>query len=79
MNAAAIRKLIGEYDMAGLEQLEAEVYNAMDEESNDVAELGDRLTNILGAKRVLEQAEKDGIEPKEALRTFFKDVRNIIG
>lgn len=79
MNAAEIRKLIGEYDMAGLEQLEAEVYNAMDEESNDVAELGDRLTNILGAKRVLEQAEKDGIEPKEALRTFFKDVRNIIG
>ena len=79
MNAAKIRKLIGEYDMAGLEQLEAEVYNAMDEESNDVAELGDRLTNILGAKRVLEQAEKDGIEPKEALRTFFKDVRNIIG
>jgi len=79
MNAAAIRKLIGEYDMAGLEQLEAEVYNAMDEESNDVAELGDRLTNILGAKRVLEQAVKDGIEPKEALRTFFKDVRNIIG
>ena len=79
MNAAEIRKLIGEYDMAGLEQLEAEVYNAMDEESNDVAELGDRLTNILGAKRVLEQAKKDGIEPKEALRTFFKDVRNIIG
>lgn len=79
MNAAEIRKLIGEYDMAGLEQLEAEVYNAMDEESNDVAELGDRLTNILGAKRVLEQAEKDGIEPKEALRSFFKDVRNIIG
>ena len=79
MNAAEIRKLIGEFDMAGLEQLEAEVYNAMDEESNDVAELGDRLTNILGAKRVLEQAEKDGIEPKEALRTFFKDVRNIIG
>lgn len=79
MNAAEIRKLIGEYDMAGLEQLEAEVYNAMDEESNDVAESGDRLTNILGAKRVLEQAEKDGIEPKEALRTFFKDVRNIIG
>ena len=79
MNAAAIRKLIGEYDMAGLEQLEAEVYNAMDEESNDVAELGDRLTNILGAKRVLKQAVKDGIEPKEALRTFFKDVRNIIG
>jgi hypothetical protein len=79
MNAAEIRKLIGEHDMAGLEQLEAEVYNAMDEESNDVAELGDRLTNILGAKRVLEQAEKDGIEPKEALRTFFKDVRNIIG
>ena len=79
MNAAEIRKLIGEFDMAGLEQLEAEVYNAMDEESNDVAELGDRLTNILGAKRVLEQAKKDGIEPKEALRTFFKDVRNIIG
>lgn len=79
MNAAAIRKLIAEYDLAGLDILEAEVYNAMDEESNDVAELGDQLTNILGAKRVLEQAAKEGTEPKEALRTFFKDVRNIIG
>jgi len=37
------------------------------------------LTNILGAKRVLEEAEKQGVEPKVALRTFFKDVRNIIG
>jgi hypothetical protein len=51
----------------------------MDDDANDVAELGDRLTNILGAKRVLEEAEKQGVEPKVALRTFFKDVRNIIG
>ena len=35
--------------------------------------------NILGAKRVLEEAAKQGVEPKVALRTFFKDVRNIIG
>ena len=79
MNAAAIRKLIAEYDMAGLDLLEANLYNDMDKESNDMAELGDQLTNILGAKRVLEQSAKEGIEPKEALRTFFKDVRNIIG
>ena len=51
----------------------------LDDDANDVAELGDRLTNILGAKRVLEEAEKQDIEPKVALRTFFKDVRNIIG
>ena len=79
MNAAEIRKLIAEHDMAALDRLEREVYASMDDDANDVAELGDRLTNILGAKRVLEEAEKQGIEPKVALRTFFKDVRNIIG
>ena len=79
MNAAEIRKLIAEYDMAALDRLEQEVYASMDDDANDVAELGDRLTNILGAKRVLEEAEKQGVEPKVALRTFFKDVRNIIG
>ena len=79
MNAAAIRKLIAEHDMDALDKLEQEVYASMDDDANDVAELGDRLTNILGAKRVLEEAEKQGVEPKVALRTFFKDVRNIIG
>ncbi|MDG1674745.1 MAG: hypothetical protein P8H88_04795 [Flavobacteriales bacterium] len=79
MNAAEIRKLIAEHDMPALDKLEQEVYSSMDDDANDVAELGDRLTNILGAKRVLEEAEKQGVEPKEAMRTFFKDVRNIIG
>ena len=79
MNAAQIRKLIAEHDMAALDRLEQEVYASMDDDANDVAELGDRLTNILGAKRVLEEAEKQGVEPKVALRTFFKDVRKIIG
>ena len=79
MNAAEIRKLIAEHDMPTLDKLEQEVYASMDDDANDVAELGDRLTNILGAKRVLEEAEKQGVEPKVALRTFFKDVRNIIG
>ena len=79
MNAAEIRKLIAEHDLAALDKLEQEVYASMDDDANDVAELGDRLTNILGAKRVLEEAAKQGVEPKVALRTFFKDVRNIIG
>ena len=79
MNAAEIRKLIAEHDMDALDKLEQEVYASMDDDANAVAELGDRLTNILGAKRVLEEAEKQGVEPKVALRTFFKDVRNIIG
>lgn len=79
MNAAEIRKLIAEHDMAALDKLEQKVYASMDDDANDVAELGDRLTNILGAKRVLEEAAKQGVEPKVALRTFFKDVRNIIG
>ena len=79
MNAAEIRKLIAEHDLPSLDKLEQEVYASMDDKANDVAELGDRLTNILGAKRVLEEAEKQGVEPKVALRTFFKDVRNIIG
>ena len=79
MNAAEIRKLIAEHDMPSLDKLEQEVYASMDDDANDVAKLGDRLTNILGAKRVLAEAEKQGVEPKVALRTFFKDVRNIIG
>ena len=79
MNAAEIRKLIADHDMASLDKLEQDVYASMDDEANDVAQLGDRLTNILGAKRVLEEADKQGVEPKVALRTFFKDVRNIIG
>ena len=79
MNAAEMRKLIAEHDMVALDRLEQEVYASMDDDANDVAELGDRLTNILGAKRVLEEAEKQDVEPKVALRTFFKDVRNIIG
>lgn len=79
MNASEIRKLIASHDMASLDRLEQEIYTSMDDDANDVAELGDRLTNILGAKRVLEEAQKEGVEPKVALRTFFKDVRNIIG
>jgi len=79
MNASEIRKLIANHDMASLDRLEQEIYTSMDDDANDVAELGDRLTNILGAKRVLEEAQKEGVEPKVALRTFFKDVRSIIG
>ena len=79
MNASEIRKLIANHDMASLDRLEQEIYTSMDDDANDVAELGDRLTNILGAKRVLEEAQKEGVDPKVALRTFFKDVRNIIG
>jgi hypothetical protein len=79
VNAGAIRQLIAEHDLSGLEALEQDVFASMDDEANDVAELGDRLTNILGAKRILEQAQNEGIEPKVAMRNFFKDVRNIIG
>ena len=79
MNASEIRKLIANHDMASLDRLEQEIYSSMDDDANDLAELGDRLTNILGATRVLEEAQKEGVEPKVALRTFFKDVRNIIG
>ena len=50
MNAAEIRKLIAEHDMAALDRLEQEVYASMDDDANDVAELGDRLTNILGGE-----------------------------
>ena len=79
MNAAEIRKLIAENNLESLDRLEQAVYASMDDAANDVSELGDRLTNILGAKRVLEEAEKQGVEPKVAMRTFFKDVRDIIG
>ena len=48
MNAAEIRKLIAENDLASLDRLEQEVYASMDDAANDVSELGDRLTNILG-------------------------------
>ena len=71
MNAAEIRKLIADHDMAFLDKLEQDVYASMDDDANEIAaELGDRLTNILGAKRVLEEADKQGVE-LGALRTFF--------
>ena len=79
MNAAEIRKLIAENNLESLDRLEQAVYASMDDAANDVSELGDRLTNILGAKRVLEEAAKQGVKPNLALRTFFKDVRDIIG
>ena len=64
MNAAEIRKLIAEHDMAALDKLEQEVYASMDDDANDVAELGDRLTNILGAKRVLEKLKSKTSSPR---------------
>ena len=56
--------------MAALDRLEQEVYASMDDDANDVAELGDRLTNILGAKRVLEEAEKQDVSPKSPSHLF---------
>ena len=55
MNAAEIRKLIAEHDMAGLDKLEQEVYASMDDEANDVSVLGDTLTNILKYLRRMEE------------------------
>ena len=72
MNAAEIRKLIAEHDMSALDRLEQEVYASMDDDANDVAELGDRLTNILGAKRVLEEAENKGSSPRSPSAPFSK-------
>lgn len=79
MNIAEIRDLVAKHDLAALELLEQEVFASMDDEANDVAELGDRLTNILGAKRILTAAAEQGVEPKIALREFVKGVRDIIG
>ena len=63
-----------------LDQREAAIMGQLDgdDEANDLAELGDQMTNILGAKRIILHANSEGISIQESLRHFIKGVRDII-
>ena len=78
MNVARIRELVGRYDIDGLHQLEAELMEKMDDDANDLEELGGELTDILGARQILERVREEGIDQKLALREFIKNVRDTI-
>lgn len=78
MNVGNIRKLVQEEDLAGLEKLEAGVMARMDDDQNDLEELGGELTDILAAREILQRVADEGIESKVALRDFIKNVRDTI-
>lgn len=78
MNVANIRKLVNEQDLAGLEKLEQEIMDKMDDDQNDLEELGGELTDILGARQILERVRDEDIDLKMALREFVKNVRDTI-
>jgi hypothetical protein len=79
MNVSEIRKMT-QLSMEELDQMEAAILEQLagDEDANDLAELGDQMTTILGAKRIILHANSEGISIQESLRHFIKSVRDII-
>lgn len=78
MNVAQIRTLVNSCDLARLDELEAELMAKMDDDANDLEVLGGELTDILGARQVLQRVQNEGVSKAEALRDFMRSVRDII-
>lgn len=78
MNVTQIRTLVNTCDLARLDELEQELMAKMDDDQNDLEELGGELTDILGARQILQRVQAEGISKPEALRDFMRSVRDII-
>ncbi len=78
MNVAQIRTLVNTCDLARLDELEAELMAKMDDDQNDLEILGGELTDILGARQILQRVQTEGVPKAEALRDFMRSVRDII-
>jgi hypothetical protein len=78
MNVAQIRILVNTCDLARLDELEAELMAKMDDDQNDLEVLGGELTDILGARQILQRVQNEGVPKAEALRDFMRSVRDII-
>lgn len=78
MNVAQIRTLVNTCDLARLDELEAELMAKMDDDQNDLEILGGELTDILGARQILQRVQAEGVPKAEALRDFMRSVRDII-
>lgn len=78
MNVARIRDLVNNHSLEDLDQLEQELMAKMDDDANDLEELGGELTDILGARQILVRVNEEGISTALALRDFMKSVRDII-
>lgn len=78
MNVAQIRTLVNSCDLARLDELEAELMAKMDDDANDLEVLGGELTDILGARQILQRVQNEGVSKAEALRDFMRSVRDII-
>lgn len=78
MNVAQIRTLVNTCDLARLDELEAELMAKMDDDQNDLEILGGELTDILGARQILQRVQNEGVPKAEALRDFMRSVRDII-
>jgi hypothetical protein len=78
MNVAQIRTLVNSCDLARLDELEAELMAKMDDDANDLEVLGGELTDILGARQILQRVQNEGVSKAESLRDFMRSVRDII-
>jgi hypothetical protein len=78
MNVAQIRTLVNSCDLNHLDELEAELMAKMDDDANDLEVLGGELTDILGARQILQRVQNEGVSKAEALRDFMRSVRDII-
>lgn len=78
MNVTQIRTLVNSCDLARLDELEAELMAKMDDDANDLEVLGGELTDILGARQILQRVQNEGVSKAEALRDFMRSVRDII-
>lgn len=78
MNLSRIRTMVNEHDLSTLDELEAALMAKMDDDTNDLEELGGELTDILSARQILERVNSEGVTAAEALRHFMKSVRGII-
>lgn len=78
MNVARIRELVNNHTLEELDDLEKELMAKMDDDANDLEELGGELTDILGARQILVRVKEEGISTAIALRDFMKSVRDII-
>lgn len=79
MKLAAIRNIVGTYDLEALRKAEEQLLEGQPLEIEiDGEDEGEQLTHILAGIWVLETMEKEDLDQKAALRAYTSRVRNSI-
>lgn len=79
MKVSSIKKLVQEYNLETLQQLENELIDEKELSAPvDGEDEGEQLTHILGAIWVKEQMEKNGSDFKIEIRNYSSRVRESI-